>query len=110
MAIIARWRRPTAQLDWPTDPPRCSGVETPTRRRMSIVLGTRLALAHRLVQADRLDDLVADAVHRAERRHRLLEDQRDLRPPDRPHLGPIGRQLDQIDHPPARPSRPTAGT
>jgi hypothetical protein len=30
------------------------------------------------VQLDRLDDLVADRVHGAEGRHRLLRDERDL--------------------------------
>ena len=40
--------------------------------------------------ADRLDDLVADGVHRAERGHRLLEDQRDLAAADRAHLAAVG--------------------
>ena len=54
-------------------------------------------LAHRLVQPDRLDDLVTDRVHRAERGHRLLEDEPDLAAVDRAHLGAIGLELREID-------------
>ena len=49
------------------------------------------------MQTDRLDDLVPDRVDRAERRHRLLRDQRDLAAPDLPHLGALGVQLRQVD-------------
>ncbi len=58
----------------------------------------RLAPPHRLVQPNRLDDLIADTVHRTERRHRLLKDQRNLRPPDRPHLETVRLELRQIHH------------
>ena len=38
------------------------------------------------VQPDRLDDLVANGVHLAERGHRLLKDHRYRAAPERPHL------------------------
>jgi hypothetical protein len=41
-------------------------------------LGTGLRAVHALVQHQRLGDLVADGEHRVQRRHRLLEDHRDL--------------------------------
>ena len=59
--------------------------------------GTSRLRAHRLVQPNRLDDLVTDGVHRAERGHRLLEDEPDLAAVDRPHLRAIGLELHQID-------------
>ena len=46
----------------------------------------RLASTTPLVEPDRLDDLVADREDRVERRHRLLEDHRDLVAADRAHL------------------------
>jgi hypothetical protein len=56
--------------------------------------GLRLRLAARRapVHQQRLRDLVADAEHRIERGHRLLEDQRDLGPAHGPHRAFIERQ------------------
>src|ERR1051326_4318360 len=45
-----------------------------------------------LVQHEDLDDLLAAAVDRVQARHGLLEDHRDLLPPDRAHLGLGERQ------------------
>ena len=53
-----------------------------------------------LVEQERLDDLVADGVDRAERGHRLLGDQRDLGAPDRAHLRAAGVEPRQVDHVP----------
>ena len=44
---------------------------------------------HVEVRPDRLDDLEADRVDRVQRRHRLLEDHRDLLAADAPHGGPL---------------------
>src|SRR5262245_45336489 len=64
-------------------------------------LGARQARAARspltLVQLERLDDLLAHRVDRAERRHRLLRDQCDLGAADRPQLGALRREPGQID-------------
>jgi hypothetical protein len=66
--LLRRWtRRPSQDLDRLRRAPRC---------------------ADRLVQRNRLDDLDCRRCARAERRHRLLEDQRSP-PPDRPHLAPF---------------------
>src|SRR5438445_2612578 len=50
-----------------------------------------------LVEPERLDDLLADRVDRAERRHRLLRDQGDLGAADRAELGALRREPRQID-------------
>src|SRR5262245_7646240 len=50
-----------------------------------------------LVKPQRLDDLLADRVHRAERRHGLLGDQRDLGAADRAQLGATWREPRQVD-------------
>src|SRR5262249_60806659 len=64
-------------------------------------LGARQPRAARspltLVQLERLDDLLAHRVDRAERRHRLLRDQRDLGAADRPQLGALRREPGQND-------------
>ena len=61
------------------------GVDTPFRVRdldqleqLDGALWRALARRHRVVDAQRLDDLETDRVHRVQRRHRLLEDDRDL--------------------------------
>ena len=85
IAIIARCRRPP--LSWKAySSTRRSGRGMPTSRSISIARSRASRLLDVLVQPDRLDDLVADGVHRAERGHRLLEDERDLAAADRPHL------------------------
>ncbi len=53
-------------------------------------------LAEAPVQAEHLVDLVADGVHRRQRRHRLLEDHGDLLAADRPYLAPLGRERGEI--------------
>src|SRR5204863_6395978 len=60
-------------------------------------LVARAARVDGLVEQDRLVDLVADAVDGTERRHRLLEDQRDLGAADRAHLRAVRVELRQID-------------
>jgi hypothetical protein len=50
-----------------------------------------------LVESERLDDLIADRVDGAERRHRLLGYQGDLGAPDGAHGGSLGREPAQID-------------
>ena len=80
---------------------RCSGRGMPTVRSSSIAARRApRACATSRVQPDRLDDLVADRVDRAERGHRLLEDRGDLAAADRAHRrGRSGR---------ARRGRPAA--
>ena len=56
-----------------------------------------LLLGHRQVQQDRLHDLVADGVDRAERGHRLLEHHGDLVAADLPHLAALGLERSEID-------------
>ncbi len=58
----------------------------PTSASSWIARSSRLALRHRVVDGDRLDDLVADAVHRVEAGKRILEDHRDLLATDLPEL------------------------
>ena len=50
-----------------------------------------------LCSMHRLDDLVADRVHGAERGHRLLEDQADLAAADRAHLAAVGVELGEVE-------------
>ena len=56
-------------------------------------------LAHAPVQPQHLDDLVADGVHRRERRHRLLEDHRDLVAAHGADGAALRAQLGEIDRP-----------
>jgi hypothetical protein len=56
-----------------------------------------LALAQRLVQRERLADLVADGVQRRERRHRLLENDRDAPAADVLHRAPRGVEAGDVD-------------
>jgi hypothetical protein len=62
-----------------------------------------------LVTKDRLHDLVSDPLHRVERIHRALEDERDLTPPDCLHfmLAFLEQVLAAKEHPPSnqRPLR-----
>src|SRR5436189_6022791 len=59
------------------------------------------------MEKEHLDDLVADAVDGTERRHRLLEDERDLGAADRAHLAAIRVELREIDGLPGSiPTRP----
>src|ERR1700694_5273614 len=55
----------------------------------------RRAPRHRIVQPDRLPDLAADRIDRIERRHRLLEDYRNVVAAERPH--PPFRDRKQVD-------------
>src|SRR5215831_15896604 len=50
-----------------------------------------------LVKLERLDDLLADRVDRAERGHRLLRDQRDLGAADRAQLGALRGEAGEVD-------------
>ncbi len=56
-----------------------------------------LALGHFAVQHQRLADLVADAVDRRERGHRLLEDHADATTAQRPDLRPVPSQTRDVD-------------
>src|SRR5207253_1115290 len=67
-------------------------------------LRARPAAVDLLVEHDRLDDLIAHAVNRAEGGHRLLEDQRDLGAADRPHLLAVGLELREVDGGTPRPA------
>ncbi len=69
-------------------PRDADGAEQLDRALLGLLLG------HLLVHADRLHDLVADAVHRMEARERILEDHRDLLAPELPQL--VARQPDEI--------------
>ena len=55
-------------------------------------------LVELLVEHDRLDDLVADGIHRAQGRHRILEDHGDVVAADGTHLSAIVLEPDEIDH------------
>ena len=90
IAIITRWRRPP--LNWNGySSTRRSGRGTPTMRRRSIARARASSLLASLCSRIDFHDLVADRVVVAERRHRLLEDERDLLAADRAHLRPLGR-------------------
>src|SRR6185503_14173260 len=58
---------------------------------------SRLLLADRIVEEDRLDELRANRVHGTERGHGLLEDETDFSATNRTHLLSVGFELDQID-------------
>src|SRR5919198_1544281 len=68
----------------------------------SAVVGSSpgVALVRLLVRDDGLDDLVADRVHRVQRRHRVLEDHRDLVPAHvaEPRLALVEEVLALVDH------------
>src|SRR5690606_902827 len=57
----------------------------------------RLRLRDVAVQPDRLDDLVADRVHRAEGGHRLLKDHRDLAASNLPDVPPVRLERRDFD-------------
>ena len=96
MAIITRWRRPP--LSWNEySSMRRSGLGMPTMRSISMPCCARFLLAHVAVQANGLDDLVADGVEGAERGHRLLEDQGDFAAADVAHLPAVGVERGQVD-------------
>ncbi len=60
-------------------------------------LAARRREVHLLVQPDRFGDLLTDGKDRVQRRHRLLEDHRDLRAADRAHRRGIRlRKVDAI--------------
>ena len=54
-------------------------------------------LSDRLMQHNRFDDLIADGVHRTERRHRFLRDERNLCASNRAHLFAVRVELGEID-------------
>ena len=49
-----------------------------------------------LVQSNRFADLIADGEHRIQRRHRLLENHRDLSAPDAAHHSRVGAR--KVEH------------
>jgi hypothetical protein len=57
----------------------------------------RLLPRHRLVQLQRLLDLVADRVDRRQRGHRFLEDHRDATAAQRAHLAAVGIERRDVD-------------
>ena len=77
IAIIARCRMPPENWCGKSST-RDSGFGIPTWRSSSTARLLRAALVDLLVRLDRLDDLLADPVHRVQRRHRILEDHPDL--------------------------------
>jgi hypothetical protein len=78
MAIMARWRWPPES--WCGKGPwrgvRARGCRWSRQRLDGAVPG--LLLGQALLQLQHLGDLVADRVQRVQRRHRLLEDHRDV--------------------------------
>ena len=100
IAIIARCRRPPDNCHEYASI-RCSGIEMPTSRNNSTVIARACVAADDgrpgVVQHDRLDDLRAHRVHRAECRHRLLRDQRDLGAAQGAHQAAARRQAGQVD-------------
>ena len=95
-AIIARWRSPPESSNEYSSMRR-SGFGMPTLRSASIPRQSRLLLADRVVEEDRLDDLRADRVHGTEGGHRLLEDEADVAASNRAYLAAVGLELDQVD-------------
>jgi hypothetical protein len=66
----------------------------PTSVSISTALASASWLGKALVQHQRLADLIADAEHRVQRGHRLLEDHADLVAADGAHLAV--RHLQQV--------------
>ena len=101
IAIITRWRIPPGELVRVVlHPPPGLGDADELEHLPRPV--HRLALARSLVDANRLGDLLADGVHRVERRHRLLEDHRDLVAADALHLAVAERhEVAPLEHDPA---------
>src|SRR5690606_40030180 len=56
----------------------------------------RFLLARLHVQANRLDHLVADGMHRTERGHRLLKDHRDFAPANPPNFLTVWMERDEV--------------
>ena len=78
-----------------------AGCGMSTLSNMAIALAARRLLDTFWCRLDRLDDLVADRMHRAERGHRLLEDHGDLAAADAANLCPMwvkGRQVNGLAH------------
>ena len=93
MAIMTRWRMPPdSSCGYCLR--RWAGSGMPTRRSISIARASARRAAEPLMQGQRLGDLAADREHRVERRHRLLEDHRDVVAADVAHF-PFG-QVEQI--------------
>ena len=86
---------------------RCAARDSGCRPGASASMPIRRAsfARHVAMQADRLDELAADGVDRAERRHRLLEDKRDLVAADGAHRLAVGIERGKIDHSPEPPCR-----
>ena len=77
IAIITRWRMPPESWCGYSSSRR-SGAGMRTSRSSSIVRARALAPRQPEVLAQHLADLSPDREHRVQRRHRLLEDERDL--------------------------------
>ena len=75
IAIAARWRMPPENS---CGKRRARSARMPTSSSSSPQRACARAPARDAVQLHRLDDLVADALHRVERVHRALEDHRDV--------------------------------
>ncbi len=76
---------------------RRSGFGMPTLRSASMPAQSRLLLADRVVEEDRLDDLGSDRVHGTEGGHRLLKDETDVAASNRTNLPAVGLELDEVD-------------
>ena len=79
IAIITRWRMPPESWCGYSSIRRV-GAGMPTSSSSSIVAVARLRAVEPEVVAQHLADLAADREDRVQRRHRLLEDERDLPP------------------------------
>ena len=81
----------------------------PTSRIISTARAVASLLADALVQLHGLGDLVADGEHRVQRRHRLLEDHRDVVAADLRHLVLVERREVAALEEDARAGRDPAG-
>ena len=92
-AIITRWRRPPDSSKDAVDPLEAWNADH--RQELDRPVARRL-LAEVGMQADRLDELVADGVKGRERAHRLLEDIADFAAADGAHLAPLPVEFHEV--------------
>ena len=95
MAIMARWRMPPENSCGYCVGPLVGACGMPTSSSSSTARALAAVLADVVVGEDHLGDLAADAVHRVQRRQRVLEDHGDALTPDAPDrlLGPADQLL-----------------
>ena len=94
IAIITRWRMPPDSWCGYSLARRFGVGDADLAEHLHRARPSASPAADRLVQLHRLGDLVAAGEDRVERRHRLLEDHRDLVAADVAHL--LSRDLEQV--------------